>query len=265
MDIALSTASFYPSLLTEDALVKIAELGLQKAEVFLESMSEYRENFGEILEERKEEAGLEVYSVHSLCSQFEPQLFAATERQRQDALEVLKGVFRVARMLGARVYVFHGPANIRRRKIRYDYERLGRITGELANLAGEFGLKFSWENVDWCYFNHPAFANKLLENCPHDNLAFTLDIKQAMLAGYDPFDFLEAMGNRVVNVHVCDFDQDGKLLLPGKGCFDFHRLKAELSRIGYGGPVVVEVYRDNYRSYDELMECCHRLRGIFTE
>ncbi len=265
MDIAISTASFYPRLLTEDALAKIGELGLRKAEVFLESMSEYRESFGEILEERREEAGLEVYSVHSLCSQFEPQLFAAAERQRRDALEVLKGVFHVARRIGARVYVFHGPANLRGRRIHYDYERLGRITGELATLAGEFGLKFSWENVDWCYFNHPAFANRLLEKCPHENLAFTLDIKQAMLAGYDPFDFLKAMGNRVVNVHVCDFDQDGKLLLPGRGCFDFHRLKGELSRIGYGGPVVVEVYNDNYRTYDELMECCHRLKRIFAE
>jgi len=263
MKMGISTASFYPHLLTEDAINEIGSLGIGTCEVFLESMSEYEIEFGEELERRIREQQISVYSVHSLCSQFESQLFAAAERQRRDSLKILEKVFAVARLLKAQVYVFHGPANMKRNTVHYDYKRLGRIASELADLAEEYGLKFSWENVYWCYFNHPEFGRKVMEHCNSGNLYFTLDIKQAMLSGFDWKDYLEEMGKRIANVHICDYNHEGKLLLPGRGDFDFSHLKDKLESVGYQGPVILEVYHNNYQSFEELLESYQEMERIF--
>lgn len=265
MKTGISTASFYPRYLTEDALDRVGELGIKGCEVFLETFSEYQPSFANLLCEKMKKYGLIAYSVHSLSSQFEPQLFSATERQRKDARDVLKKVFDTAQRIGAKTYVFHGPANLKQTNLIYHYESLGENTAYLAELAASFGLQFSWENVHWCYFNHPEFAENLLKHIHHKNLYFTLDIKQAMQAGIDPFLFLEAMGKHLAHVHVCDYDIDGNLAMPGKGIFDFKRLYRELKILDYQGPLILEVYQNNYRTMEDIKKSYAFLQNIFSE
>ena len=45
MDIGISTACFYPEVLTEDTLKIVAGMGFTTIEVFLETASEYREDY----------------------------------------------------------------------------------------------------------------------------------------------------------------------------------------------------------------------------
>lgn len=263
MEIGLSTAGFYPDALTEQAVPFIHELGIKKAEIFLESFSEYTEDFCNIVKDKLDQYGIIPYSVHSLSTQFEPQLFSVTERQRKDAREIFIRVLKGARLLGAETYVFHGPGVRINTRPKLDYKWIGKIASELCDIAADYGIKFSWENVYWCWFSFPEFAARIMEHVRSDNLYFTLDIKQAMRSNEDPFLFLKQMGNRLVNVHVCDFDADGNLYLPGQGSFDFNRLHQELHKLGYQGPVILEVYRNNYKHYRNMIESIEFLKNIF--
>ncbi|NLN42546.1 MAG: sugar phosphate isomerase/epimerase [Clostridiales bacterium] len=263
MEVGISTASLYPDALIEESIPLIKELGAKKIEVFLGSFSEYEEDFCKKLKDIIDEHGLSVYSVHTLSTQFEPQFFSLTERQRRDSKNIFGKVFSCARILGAEVYVFHGPPVRINAKANVDFARIGPLCDELADFAEQYGIKFSWENVSWCWYSYPEFANRLLEHTKSENIYFTLDIKQAMQAGYSAIDFVKIMGRRLVNIHAIDFDKDGKLTLPGRGIFDFNGLSKELNGIGYKGPIFLEVYRNNYEDYKELSQSLDFLEGIF--
>ncbi|MFY9175799.1 MAG: sugar phosphate isomerase/epimerase [Caldicoprobacterales bacterium] len=263
MEVGISTASFYPDALIEESIPLIKELGAKKIEVFLGSFSEYQEDFCRKLKDIIDQHELTVYSVHTLSTQFEPQFFSLTERQRKDSQNLFEKVFTCARILGAEVYVFHGPPVRINAKPNINFPRIGPLCDELADFAGEHGIKFSWENVSWCWFAYPEFASRLLENTRSENIYFTLDIKQAMQAGYSAIDFVKTMGKRLVNIHAIDFYEDGRLTLPGRGIFDFNSLSRELRAIDYKGPIFLEVYRNNYGHYRELRESLDFLEGIF--
>ncbi|MBC8529928.1 sugar phosphate isomerase/epimerase [Christensenellaceae bacterium NSJ-44] len=264
MQVGLSTASFYPLIYNEQAVEEIGRLGIRDCEIFLSTYSEYTKEFGEELYRRVRHWGLRVHNVHTLSTQFEPQLFARVPRQRADALGFFRRVLAIGQRLGAENYVFHGPANLKRTPvIHYNYPFLGERIGELCQVAAEYGMAVAWENVHWCQFCRPEFAAHILEVCDHPGLKFTLDIKQAMQAGCDPLKFIPAMGKRLNNVHLCDFESDGTLRLPGEGGFDFGRLKAALDGAGYKGPLLVEVYASNYQDYAQLGRSVQRMREIF--
>ncbi len=263
MEVGISTASFYPDALTEQSIPLIGELDVNKIEVFLGSFSEYQEDFCKKLRYSIDKHGLSVHSVHVLGTQFEPQLFSFSHRQRKDSRNLLLRVFRCAQILGAKVYVFHGPPLRPNVRPNIDFARIGPMCDELASLAGDHGIKFSWENVSWCWYFFPEFADRLLNHTKSQNIFFTLDIKQAMQTGNSAMDFLRHMSDRIVNVHAIDFNQDRSLTMPGKGIFDFHRLSRELKSLDYDGPIFLEVYRNNYGDYNELRQSLDFLERIF--
>jgi sugar phosphate isomerase/epimerase len=264
----VSTASFFGKEYTENTLEHIARMGAPVCEVFLDTYCEYEPEFALLLKERTEECGLKVQSVHAMSTQFEPQLFSMNERQRSDARGMLEKVFKSARTLGAGAYVFHGPPAFQRTlRLVHDYAHMGAIVSPLCDMAAEYGLKFTWENVFWCAYRHTQFAHRLLEHVKSDNLWFTLDIKQAVLSGHAPEGYIEDMGERIANVHLCDYatDADGKIktCLPGEGELDMRLLRERLERFGFAGAVILEVYSSNYKTYQELGACYARLREIF--
>ncbi|HHZ13409.1 MAG TPA: sugar phosphate isomerase/epimerase [Clostridiales bacterium] len=263
MDVGVSTASFYPDALTEQTIPLIRDLGAKKIEVFLGSFSEYEEDYCSQLRDIIDGNGLSVYSVHVLGTQFEPQFFSLTERQRNDSRNLYLKVFKCANILGAKVYVFHGPPVRGSVKPSIDFNRIGPICDELAYLAGDHGLKFSWENVSWCWYSYPEFPDRLLEHTKSENIFFTFDIKQAMQTSHDPMDFLDRMGKRLINIHAIDYDDKKELTLPGRGIFDFYSLAQKLKTINYDGPIFLEVYRGNYEDYSDLKESMDFLREIF--
>jgi sugar phosphate isomerase/epimerase len=42
--------------------------------------------------------------------------------------------------------------------------------------------------------------------------------------------------------------------VPGQGSMDFGRMRRELDAIGYDGALIIELYRRNFGSLDELTE-----------
>lgn len=250
MKLGISTASFFSKELTENTFKVIDELDIGLCEVFLTTFREYEKEFVEELNRRK--GNIEVYSLHTLNVQFEPELYNTAQRTREDSEYFFKKVAVAADILQARYYTFHGLTVMKRTPYKVDYEKIGRRTDELdAMLKKESGgvCSLSYENVHWTRFNSPDYFSELKK---FTEVKTCLDIKQAMQSGFDVYDYADAMGDRLVNVHVCDYDSSGRLFVPGKGSFDFITFFKYLLDKGYDGSVIMELYAGNYTRYDEI-------------
>lgn len=251
MKIGISTASFFSKIPTEESHKVIRDLGFSCCEVFLTTFSEYSPEFGQILAENF--SGLEVYSVHSLNQHYEPELFNIMERTRNDSEVFFKQVALIAQLLHAKVYTFHGPARLK--KIQYDlnYPWIAKRVNSLNTLLGELTsgvCQLAYENVHWTYFNKPDFFKNLRD---YSTVCGCLDIKQAMQSKIDVYKYLKILGDRLINVHLCDYDTNGQLKIPGKGSFDFIAFFRKLYRLGYSGPLIIEVYPKDYIHFEELI------------
>lgn len=260
MEIGLSTACFYPDAVTEEALPRIAELGVGVAEVFLETYSEYSVDFARELAQVMGDTGIRVHSIHTLNPHFEQTVFSRTERQRRDCLDWYERALDAGAYLGAKVYVFHGPARLKGPGGPPDYARIAPLVRTMAEKAGQRGIRFSWENVFWCWFDHPGFVDALAAHGGTEGLYYTFDLKQAYLSGHDPYAYLTAMGERLTNVHLCDIDDTGNLCLPGRGSVDFAALGQAIRATGYDGPAILEVYRENYGDWREMGKAAAHLK-----
>ena len=252
METGISTASFFPRLYTEDALTEIASLGVNVSEVFFASRCEYTDEFGDVLLDRLARAeNMRVHSVHALTNQFEPELYSLNDRAYGDAIATFESVCKVAQKIGAKNYTFHG-ATMLKKAVRYsfNYDLITQRVNILCDLAEKYGVTLCYENVHWAYFCNPAFYAAIKDRCP--KLGATLDIKQAMQSGISWRDYLDVMKGRLKTVHLCDYDDNGNLCLPGKGTFDFVALYRALAEAGFDGPCLMEVYTKSYKDENEL-------------
>ena len=255
MEIGISTAGYYSRLCTEEALKELSRQGASICEVFLDTYSEYTPAFGAVLRDAVDACHLRVVSVHAMSQQFEPQLFSLSRRQKEDAWQLFESVLKQGKLLGATRYVMHGAARLRGVLRNAQFSRIAPIMSEIADLAAEYGILLAWENVSWCMFDSPDFVSQVMPYIKSENFRFTLDIKQAVRSGYDPFDYLKAMGDRLCHVHLCDYDLEKPklgLCMPGKGTFDFKRLGRELRSMGYQGDAILEPYSDIYGGLDDM-------------
>lgn len=257
MKVGISTATFFSKVLTEDSFSVIQQCGGECAEVFLTTYTEYEPAFGDLLQARRD--GLEIYSVHSLNTQFEPQLFNAAPRTRNDAEVFYRKVLDTARKLGANYYTFHGTTRLKKTSF-VSPEKVGRRMKELGDIALDYGVTLCFENVHWAAFNSPEFFAEAKEYCP--NVGAVLDIKQARQSERDWREYIAVMGDKLHNVHISDCTEDGKIAMVGKGVFPFGELVNELTAAGYDGPLIIEQYAGDYSSFEEVADGVKYVKNI---
>ena len=268
MNVGISTASIFNKAMVEDIPAMLSPMGCHEIEVFLNTFSEYRPDFAHLLRHRIDDAGLVVYSVHPMSNQFEAQLISIHPRQKADAFYVYRKALNAGSILGATHYVMHGSPHLGGTAKNLELERITPIFHELLDVAAEYGITLCLENVSWCFFHAPSFGAALKERLGDHRLKFVLDIKQAVRSGEDPFAFVEAVGEDLMNWHLCDyaFDETGKLSLkmPGKGQCDFRALGKAMADKGYKGPAFVEVYSDMYSDPEELKASFDSMKTILS-
>ncbi len=255
--VGVSTATFFLKILTEDTFSVIQRCGGEVAEVFLSTLSEYEPKFIDLLLERKGE--LDIYSVHALNTQFEPQLFNGAARTRADAEDIFLRVLEAGKRLGAKVYTFHGICKFKRGSC-VDPEKSGKRLEELALMANDFGVTLCLENVHWAMFDRPEYFQAVRDLCPH--VGCVLDIKQARQSDRDWREYIDVMGDRLKNVHVSDVDKDGNIVMVGQGIFPFDALVKKLEEGGYDGPLQIEQYSRNYADCEEVAAAVKYLKKI---
>lgn len=255
MKIGVSTASLFCKMPLEEVFETIKSFGTELVEVFLDSYSEYDEDFARLLRCRMMENNLRAFSVHPLGTQFESQLFSIHDRQKADAVKVFEKVLRAGQILGASCYVMHGPAHLSGVAKNLQMERIIAVMNELMDIADGYGIQLALENVSYCVYHEPKFGRLLADGIGGHRLKFVLDIKQAVRIGVSPFEIIDAVGEDIINVHLCDYAIKGEridLRMPGEGEFDFARFIKVLKDKGYKGNMFIEVYSDMYKNFDEL-------------
>lgn len=257
MKIGISTASLFTRKPTEDALELLSKNGIETTEVFLESYCEYNRDFGKILKTRK--GNIDVHSVHTLTTQFEPQLFSLNERAKNDSFVLLDTTMQAACEVGAKYYTFHGQARLKRTPLKIDFDRTADAVQRIIDNIKKYGVTLAYENVHWCYYNYIGFFNEIRKRT--HGLKGTLDIKQARQSGIDYRDFLNEMGSDVVTVHISDMDDSGKMCLPGRGTTDFDDMFNRLNGVGFDGAVLLEVYTGDYGAESELFDSVDFIRN----
>lgn len=249
MKIGLSSASFYPNVNTEDCIRVMKGIGFNLGEIFLNTPSEYEEDFVKRLKEQAGANNFKINSIHAFSGQFEPYLFDSYKRRREDMIRIFAKVCTAANILGAEYYTFHG---MRLQPLEnLDWNLIVSVYDELSYIAQEKGIKLAQENVSWCMSSNVDFLKYIKVKCKYP-VSFTLDIKQSYKAGLDPFEYIEIMGRDIVNVHINDRDEESACLLPGNGNVDYKKIISKLTEIDYSGNGIIEVYRDNYLDYDDL-------------
>jgi sugar phosphate isomerase/epimerase len=251
MNIGLSSASFYPEVNTEDSIKLMKSLGFNSGEIFLNTPSEYEEDFIKKLLEETNKYNFKIYSIHCCSSQYEPFIFDKYKRRREDMLVYYKKLCRAAKLLGAECYTFHGMRLENFNNL--DKKFIADVYDELSYISLEEGIKLSQENVSWCMSSNLNFLSFLNECCKHP-IYFTLDIKQAYKAFVDPEKYIDVMGKNIVNFHVNDRDEKHICMLPGRGTVDYGKIVSKLRGMEYDGMAIIEVYRENYTSYTELSD-----------
>lgn len=235
----------------EEALPLLNELGVECAEVFLTSFSEYGYPFADTLKSVK--GDLDVYSVHALNTEFEPQLFSKHPRVKADAYGWAEKVLESANALGAKFYTFHGTTRMKRHTRSGENDDFpSMVTGfaELSEFCEKRGVSLSLENVEWATYNRLGVFRVLAGEIPA--LRGVLDIKQARISGQPWQTYLDEMGNRLSHVHISDVDERGKMRLPGQGVFPFEELVQRLKDVGFDGAILIEVYNKDYKDFSEL-------------
>lgn len=240
----------------EDAVGVIKNLGADCAEVFLGTFYEYRPEFAAAYAPRAE--GLEIYSVHSLPFNFEPQLFSDSRRVRGDGFYWLDQLMRSAQIFGAKKYTFHGYISGAAGKP--DYGKAAGFLNAAAGFTARYGVDLCLENVCWCMYDRPGVFKELKSRCP--GLCGVLDIKQARRSGYPANMYIEDMRGSISHAHLSDVDENGKMRLPGKGVYDFVGLFKRLKDAGFAGPCIIEAYGGDYGGYSELKQSVEYLKEI---
>ncbi len=252
MKTGVSTASLFLRKNNEEALPFLEKLGVQTAEVFLTTYCEYGQPFADTL--LKNKGNLSINSLHILNTQFEPQLFNAHPRARADAFYWLDKVLQSAKILGAPYYTFHGTARMKKaaRSGKNDnFPNMIKGFADIISACESYGVALCLENVEWATYNRVGVFERLKKELPA--LKGVLDIKQARISGYPYEDYLTEMGKDLAYVHLSDYNDMGKMCLPGKGNFDFDTLVKRLKDVGFDGALIIEAYTDNYGDEQELL------------
>ncbi len=260
MKTGMSSACFYP-LETEKAVIRCGEMGFKNLEIFVNS---YCELSGSILNEIRaaiRHYGINVCSVHPFTSFAEPFVFFGSyDRRVNDGIEFYKNYFEFANNVGAEIIVLHGARTLHTVDNEEYFERYAR----LYSAGKEFGVTVSQENVVNWRSQSPDFIKRMNEYL-HGEFALTLDLKQCRRAGESPLDFISAVGDKIVNVHISDYNDECDCIAPFEGKEDFFSTVRALKDKGYKGEYLIELYQNGFEKDEQITTAAEKFDKILLQ
>ncbi|MFP4249675.1 MAG: sugar phosphate isomerase/epimerase family protein [Armatimonadota bacterium] len=114
---------------------------------------------------------------------------------------------------------------------------------ELLPTAEELGITMALENVWNKFLLSPVEMRDFIDQFDSEHVAAYFDVGNIMLYGY-PVHWIEVLGERIVRVHIKDFDTEKKQFVPLlTGSVDYPRVINALRGIGYCGWLTAELSR----------------------
>ncbi len=263
MKIGISSAVLYP-MQSEKAIKKLVSLGFDTFEFFYNCDEEISKDF--INEIGNISKKCNFASVHPYTAFAEAILFfSGYQRRTEEAIEKYRNSFRMAKKLGARFFTLHGD-----RALNGIDDKTCSLSDNdisvlscLARAAREEGIWLALENVSWCKSANINYLKNVYESVP--DIFFTLDLKQARRAGIPYESYISAMGDRLCNIHVSDYNEESNCILPGEGLFDFNLFCNQIKEINYAGDVLIEVYSKSIKDDKQLMNSKFFLESVFSQ
>ncbi len=262
MHFGVSSACFYPMDLIE-SLKLLAKSNVKQLEIFVNTESELSPGFTKEIKKITDAYGITVTSVHPFTSGFEyMMIFSEYKKRFDDAVEFYKRYYQFANEMGARLVVLHGDKRCEATGGIPDEEYFERYY-KLANVGRATAVTLAQENVNLFRSQNPEFIAKMRAYLQND-VDFVFDIKQAVRAGFNPYDMCSAMGNRIIHLHINDNNKDNDCMLPGKGDMDYQKLLTQVKNQNFNGTAVIEVYRKNFDTLSDLIEAHKYMNSNFS-
>jgi hexulose-6-phosphate isomerase len=194
--------------------------------------------------------GLELPSVMALGPWQNP-LSSADEEVRQRGLQGIRDSIDTAAAVGASV-VLVVPAVVNETQLYSDaYEVSVRSMRELAPYGAERGIRLGVENV-WNRFTlTPREMRQYLDDIAAPNVGLYFDCGNILNYGY-PQAWIRELGDRIIKVHVKDFDLNLRQFRPLlQGSVNWKEVRAALAEIGYEDYLTIEL--PAYPSYGDQL------------
>ena len=185
--------------------------------------------------------GIELWSFHLPFSPFGSiDISSPNEKKRSATVGVMAYLIRQAGSVGIKRYVIHPSGEPIQEEERPLYmEAAKKSLAELAAVAEAAGGVIAVENLPrTCLGRDSADMLELLSADPRLRVCFDTN----HLLAEDPIDFIRKVGNKIVTLHVSDYDlQDERHWLPGEGKTDWPALINALRECGYRGAWLYEI------------------------
>ncbi|MFF2346216.1 bifunctional sugar phosphate isomerase/epimerase/4-hydroxyphenylpyruvate dioxygenase family protein [Pseudarthrobacter sp. NPDC058119] len=143
---------------------------------------------------------------------------------------------------------------------------------QLANLAGDHGVKVAYEALAWGkYVNDYEHAHRLVEMVDHPNLGTCLDSFHILSRDWETSHIEAFNPEKIFFVQVADAPKLSMDVLswsrhyrvfPGEGQFELARFMGHVVRAGYTGPVSLEVFNDVFRQSDVERTAVDAMRSL---
>lgn len=256
-ELGVSSACYYP-LETEKSLELAGEYGFKTVELFINAACELDDDYINKFVAIKEKYDINIISVHPFSSGIESlMLFSDYERRFIDTLPLYENFFRASKKLGAKYFVIHGSRNMKNITLE-EYCRRYKV---LIDMGASYGITVCHENVVDHRCQSPEYM-KAMRCILGDDFKIVLDIKQAALAKYTPYDFLNELSDSIVHIHISDRTEEKRCVTPLKGDFDFEAFFKALKDISYNGKCIIELYNWSYDSREDIVEAYEKLNQI---
>ena len=230
-----------PKAIDEEMFKLYSEAGVEQMEVSVNKELSEALDFDTLLEWSKK-YGVELYSFHLPFMPFD-QIDISRPDVAEKSVEYLKGYIEKGTKIGIDKYIIHPsgePIAEEDRPMRMELSK--KSLSVLAEYAHERGAVICVENLPrTCLGRDSKDILDLLS--ANDKLVACFDTNH--LLGEDPIEFIKAIGDKIVTLHVSDYDfKNERHWLPGEGMVDWNSILKALSEIGYNGSWLYEINLD---------------------
>jgi len=143
---------------------------------------------------------------------------------------------------------------------------------ELGDLAERYGVTVGYEALAWgVHVNDHRVAWEIVEAVDHPRIGILLDSFHSLARGIPSQSIRDIAPEKLVFVQLADaplLDMDYLYwsrhfrCLPGQGGFDLTEYVAEILRLGYTGPLSLEIFNDRFRANSATMVARDGLRSL---
>ncbi len=189
-----------------------------------------------------EAAGIEIASVMA-STHWKLPLSSTDEAVRVEGVRGVEGALRAADWAGTDVVLVVPGVVDDNTQYHAAMELAAKSIRELLPIAEDLGVTMALENVWNKFLLSPIEMRDFIDQFESDHVAAYFDVGNILLYGY-PVHWIEVLGERIVRVHIKDFNTDTKQFVALlTGSVDYPRVMNALRGVGYDGWLTAELSR----------------------